>query len=78
MYSRKDGEYYYAPHRSVWGVWKWHARIGATDGSGIGVFVKDCYTKEKARDEVYRLNGWGKPKDKSKPNSNNNKPKNFY
>ena len=45
----KDGQYYYAPHRRLWGIWQHH-----DDGSGYGHgdFVKDCVTKEEARKEV--------------------------
>lgn len=53
----KDGQYYYAPHRRMWGVWKWHR---FESGGGTGTFYKDFVTKEDARDEVYRLNGWKK------------------
>ena len=54
----KNGQYYYRPHRSSWGVFK------AVDyGGGVRVdeFVTDCYTKEEAEREVYSRNGW-KPK----------------
>ena len=54
MKNRKDGEHYYAPHRNRWGVWKW---LG-DEKSGIGTFLGDFPTKEKAEEEVYRLNGW--------------------
>ena len=51
----KDGQYYYAPHRRMWGIWKHHE-----DGNGYshGDFIKDVPTKEEASKEVYRLNGW--------------------
>lgn len=55
MYERKDGEYYYAPHRRNWGVWK---HIVSSESSSYGVFHRDFNTKEEARAEVYRLNGW--------------------
>lgn len=48
-------DYYYAPHRSMWGIWK---RINLGNGYATGDFIKDCYTKEEASREVYRLNGW--------------------
>ena len=51
----KDGQYYYAPHRSVWGIWCNHNH---GNGASSGTFVKDCLTKEEAKNEVYRLNGW--------------------
>ena len=53
--NRKDGEYYYAPHRSLWGIWQCHSK---GDGIFMDDFVKDCPTKEEARNEVYRLNNW--------------------
>ncbi len=54
----KDGQYYYAPHRRSFGIWQHHEH-----GNGIstGEFIKDCPTKEEARAEVYRLNGWKSP-----------------
>ena len=52
--SRKFGQYYYAPHGRRWGIWLWK-EFGT---GGIGEFVKDCQTKDEARSEVYRLNGW--------------------
>lgn len=57
--ATKDGQYYYAPHRIMWGVWQ-HHDLG--NGSGYGTFYNDYPTKEEARKEVYRLNGWGEPK----------------
>lgn len=57
--ERKDGQYYYAPRRGLWGIWQWHD-LG--DGYGSGTFVKDCMTKKAAREEVYRLNGWEEKK----------------
>lgn len=57
----KDGQYYYAPHRRSWGIWQYHDH---GDGYGSGTFIKDLPTKEDARKEVYRLNGWGKSKTK--------------
>ena len=56
-YNRRDGQYYYAPHRSSWGVWQWHE---GKDGDGYGTFVNDFPTKEEARKNVYNLNGWFK------------------
>lgn len=54
----RDGQYYYAPHRSVYGIWQNH-ELG--NGRATGTFIKDCLTKEEARKEVYRLNGWDRP-----------------
>jgi len=53
--ERKDGEYYYAPHRSSWGVWQWHCM---DDGFCYGSFMADFRTREDARKEVYKLNNW--------------------
>ena len=53
---RREGEYYYAPHRNLWGIWQWH-NFEIAKG-GYGDFVKNCATKKEAREEVYRLNGW--------------------
>lgn len=55
MVNVKDGQYYYAPHRSLWGVWK----AGETvNNARTDDFVKDFLTKEKAREFVYRMNNW--------------------
>lgn len=53
--TKVDGQYYYAPHRRMWGIWQHHEHIG---GISTGDFIKDCSTKEEARREVYWLNGW--------------------
>lgn len=54
MGAVKNGEYYYAPHRSSWGVWRWF-----WNGEfGHGEFFKDYDTREEARKAVYELNGW--------------------
>ena len=53
---RRDGEYYYAPHRQMWGIWQWHSFEVAR--GGYGDFVKDVATKEEAKKEVYKLNHW--------------------
>lgn len=54
-FKPKDGQYYYARHRSVWGIWQHHE-----DGYGIshGTFIKDCATFEEAAEEVGMRNGW--------------------
>lgn len=51
----KNGQYYYGPHRSMWGIWQYN---DYGNGFSDGTFVKDCITKDEARKEVYRLNGW--------------------
>lgn len=47
----RDGEYYYAPHRKNWGVWK---RVTPDTGT----FVQDFKTREEARTFVFEKNGW--------------------
>lgn len=50
------GKYFYAPHRSKWGIWR---RDNEQDeGVNTGTFITDYPTKEEAAKEVYRLNGW--------------------
>lgn len=52
----KDGKYYYyRPHRRLWGVFLYDKH---NDGISTGEFIRDFPTKEEARKEVYRLNGW--------------------
>lgn len=46
----RAGQYYYAPHRRMWGIWR-NEGLSAT-------FIGDYPTKEEAKSEVYRLNGW--------------------
>lgn len=48
-------QYYYAPHRRAWGIWKLSKHAG---GMELGEFIRDCPSKEEARKEVYRLNNW--------------------
>ena len=50
----KDGEYYYRPHRTHWGVWR---NTNTSDGAR-GTFIRDFYTKEEAKRFVYDNNGW--------------------
>ena len=52
----KDGQYYYAPHRRSWGVW----RAGKTSYKGIrmDVFITDFCIKKQAEDFVYKMNKW--------------------
>lgn len=56
------GQYHYAPHRCSYGVWQWDW-VSET-GAASGKFIKDFRTKEEAREFVWRMNGWGKPKNK--------------
>ena len=50
----KEGQYYYRPIRSLWGIWQYH-KVNNVD---TGTFIQYCGTKEEASREVYRLNGW--------------------
>ena len=52
----KDGQYYYAPHRRFWGVW----RAGKTSPNGIrsDTFISDFATKIQAENFVYKMNKW--------------------
>lgn len=62
----KDGQYFYGPHRSQWGIWQYHdTKVSEQISYGNGTFIKDLPTKEEARREVYKLNGWGEPKTKN-------------
>ena len=53
------GLYKFGRHRSNWGIWQYDyvSETGAT-----ARFIKDVYSYEEAVIEVYRLNGWGTPK----------------
>ena len=55
------GQYYYATHRLSFGVWQW---TSVNENGASGSFVKDFKTKEEAREYVWQMNGWGKPKSK--------------
>lgn len=51
---RREGQYYYLPHRRFWGVWVNH---NLENGSSYGEFIKDFRTKEEAKAFVYEMNG---------------------
>ena len=53
------GQYTFGRHRSLWGIWQYDT-VSETGSSAV--FVKDVYSYEEAVREVYRLNGWGEPK----------------
>ena len=53
------GKYKFGRHRSMWGIWQWDS---VTETGSTARFVKDVRTYEEAVTEVYRLNGWGVPK----------------
>lgn len=50
----KGHRYTYKPHRNSWAVYEWkYTKRGAS-----GIKVAEFHTREEARAEVYRLNGW--------------------
>ena len=53
------GKYKFGRHRSMLGIWQWDS---VTEKGSTARFVKDVRTYEEAVTEVYRLNGWGIPK----------------
>lgn len=57
--AKTVGTYYFARHRSQWGIW-----IVTYNENGVtmGEHVKDVCTFESAVKETYALNGWGEPK----------------
>ena len=55
----KVGLYRFGRHRSMWGIWQYDS---VTENGASAIFVKDVATFEEAVKEVYRLNGWGEPK----------------
>lgn len=55
----KVGLYRFGRHRSMWGIWQYDS---VTENGASAIFVKDVATFEEAVNEVYRLNGWGEPK----------------
>lgn len=52
----RNGQYYYRPHRTRWGVWKNTVSGEVT----VGTFIRDFDTKEEARQFVFANNGWKK------------------
>ena len=55
------GQYHYAPHRCFWGVWQW---TEVSEKGACGTFIKDFRSKEEARNYVWKMNGWGEPKNR--------------
>lgn len=53
------GLYRFGRHRSKWGIWQYDS---VSEKGASATFVKDVNTYEEAVREVYRLNGWGEPK----------------
>ena len=57
-FDAKEGQYYYAPHRRSWGVWK---KGKVVDGVSVNdEFISDFSTKIQAEAFVFRMNGWRK------------------
>ena len=54
----KEGQYYYAPHRGMWGVWKAGKVV---NGVRMDDFIMDFSTKVQASNFVYKMNNWRKP-----------------
>ena len=50
-------KYFFGRLRNAWGIWQWTTADGTQ-----GTFIQDAYSYEEAVTEVYRLNGWGTPK----------------
>lgn len=55
MEQYRDGQYYYARHRNMWGVWQYHS---TGNGDGYGEFIDDFPKRDDALYEVYKRNGW--------------------
>lgn len=59
MFEAKEGQYYYAPHRRSWGVWK---RGREVNGTRADEFISDFATKIQASNFVYKMNGFNNDK----------------
>ena len=59
MAKPKVGQYRFGRHRSTWGIWQYDT---VSENGATANFIKDVATYEEAVREVYRLNGWGEPK----------------
>lgn len=55
MSNVREGQFYYGPHRNMWGVWRKGADI---DGIQMDDFIEDFPLKTQAREYVYIMNGW--------------------
>lgn len=51
----REGQYYFAKHRNMWGVWKKRKTV---NGVEEGEFISDFSTQIQAKNFVYRMNGW--------------------
>ena len=54
-YKVKEGQYYYAPHRRHWGVWK---KGKTVNGFCMSEFISDFATQIQAKNFVYKMNGY--------------------
>ena len=52
-------QYKFGRHRNWWGIWQYDH---VSENGASATFVKDVRSYEEAVREVYRLNGWGEPK----------------
>lgn len=57
--ATKIGQYYFARHRSQWGIWMVQS---INNGVTMAAFIKDVFTYEDAVKTTCALNGWGEPK----------------
>ena len=57
--KEKVGRYYFGRHRRSWGIWQYDM-VSETGSSAR--FIKDVLSFEDAVKEIYKLNGWGEPK----------------
>lgn len=55
----KEGQYFYARHRSLWGVWK-VGRTNEKTGVRMDDFITDFSTQIQASNFVKKMNGWKK------------------
>ena len=55
----QTGKYFFGRRWNGWGIWQWSV---VTENSSISVFIKEVLNYEEAVREMYRLNGWGEPK----------------
>jgi len=59
MQNLREGQYYYAPHRSSWGVWR-VGKAAPKSGARMDDFITDFDTKAQASNFVYKMNKWMK------------------
>ena len=55
----EGGKYKFGRHYNLWGIWRYTM---VSETGTMASFVKDVFSYEEAVREVYRLNGWGEPK----------------